>query len=132
MFIVMFFVPTFSVIFLWLMPSLLTGFCPMGCAVVSIPGLLRSFELSFILGIVGTGLVLWRKGSGILQVASPMMFKQNGCIIIKRMTLGSGSDHELLLLGQASAFYEKLGTHPIGNQHVGIKLFHLAPPSAAS
>jgi len=60
--IVAFFVLIFSVILLSLTPSLLIGFCPMGCAVVSIPRLLRSLGLSLLLGIVGTGLVLWRKG----------------------------------------------------------------------
>ena len=104
----------------------------MGCAIVSIPGLLRPFGLSFLLGVIGTGLVLRRKGSGILQMDSPLVLKQDGCIVIKRMVLGSSPDHELLLLGQNSALDEKLGTHLIGNQHVGVELLHLAPPSATS
>ena len=52
-----------------------------------------------------------------------MLLRQDGCIAIERMTLGSGSDHELLLLGQASAFYEKLSTHLIGNQHIYIYIY---------
>ena len=47
------------------------------------------------------------------------------------MALGSSSDHELLLLGQTSTLNEKLGMHLIRDQHVGIKLLHLAPPPMA-
>ena len=87
-------VPMFNVliffkIFLWLMPGLPVGVCPIGCTVAPIPRLVRSFGLSFLLKIVGIGLVLWCKGSGLLQLDLPMVFKQSSCVAIKRMTLGS-------------------------------------------